>query len=176
MAEVTQLLAAAGFDAYTGDRCGESGLMAEDGHTKILALPERLARTMMLALADRVEGVTEPDREVDACIYEAVGALRLGPDALPHTWCAPIRADREIVYHGWSLVPAYTASYDAALTLVPRNFKLFMLGVEGGWNATLIQMPRRPGAVFSGSGPKIPPVTCAAALRARADLLEGEEG
>lgn len=78
------------------------------------------------ALADRVEALSGPDRELDAAIFKAIGApvpfqfmnkvVALSWDARENCYFAPI-GDMRVRYE----VPAYSASLDAAMTLVPNN-------------------------------------------------------
>lgn len=74
-------------------------------------------------LADRVEALTEPSREVDAEIYVAI----LGPEWKIQTDCPnfpdEVRAGRiqEIGGCGWRNSPRYTSSLDAAETLLPES-------------------------------------------------------
>jgi hypothetical protein len=104
-------------------------------------------------LIARLEAATGPDRELDAAIAQAVGfVLRLpeqseGPERLPDVkrWYHP---DGHAVgwYEGSDQFPSYyTASIDAALTLMP----------EGSlWNVSDYG-DRRPGvflAVIMGTG------------------------
>lgn len=83
-------------------------------------------KAQLLALADRVEALTGPDRGVDAAIHE----LRCdGFDMMPDA-SAELREQIEAQHPGfWEEcggfvavnVPAYTTSIDAAMTLVPEG-------------------------------------------------------
>ena len=66
----------------------------------------------LLALAERVEALTGPDREVDWAVVTAIGKA----DFYLQYAKAPLKY-RE-------LVPAYTASLDAAMSLVPEGWRL----------------------------------------------------
>lgn len=65
----------------------------------------------LLALAERCEAATGPDRELDGDVYEALGGVLT---KIRGTTTRRL-ADR---YNGRD-VPRYTASLDAAMTLVP---------------------------------------------------------
>jgi len=86
----------------------------------------------MSALSDiiaRLEKATGPDRDVDAHIALATGWLVLGTNIGPE-WCDPNNRPAGL--------PAYTASLDAALRLVPE-----------GWGGSVDVYPesyRRPDA------------------------------
>jgi hypothetical protein len=89
-----------------------------------------MTRTAMLALAERVEQATGPDRELDAAIAVAVRwrweGWRKGDLAIEE---ADARSGMAYVADQvrnstnsiWRLLPAYTASIDAAMTLVPEG-------------------------------------------------------
>lgn len=62
----------------------------------------------LIALAKRCEAAAGPDRELDADIALTQGWAQLRGD----NWCGPT---------GGICVPAYTASLDAAKTLVPED-------------------------------------------------------
>lgn len=122
----------------------------------------------LLQLAGRCEAATGPDREMDADIVQALGLA-------PHWVCgrigfgqfqAPDPRDQS-----WSS-PAFTASLDAAMTLVP----------EGWWIATLAQNrhgERTTVTLYNDeieyadcrSAPTPALALCAAALRARAQQV-----
>jgi hypothetical protein len=75
----------------------------------------------LMALADRVEALTEPCRETDKEIV-----LALYPDASVNLY--HVDDDEPTVYHAEPLVrnkralPTFTASLDAAMTLVPEGW------------------------------------------------------
>lgn len=84
--------------------------------------------TQLAGLADSVENLTGPDREVDAEIARAVGWQQrcwsgFGIGA-PHWWLDG-RTGREIIGlaegHEHGTLPYFTASLDAAMTLVPEG-------------------------------------------------------
>ncbi len=103
----------------------------------------------LLALADRVEKLTGPDREVDA---EIAACLRIGTE---HKWAFNYpewegRADGRVYLEkgGPSFAAlAYTASLDAAMTLVPT-----------GWGYGLDYAPSGSGLRFTLGSPDLEPV------------------
>ena len=82
-------------------------------------------REELRALAERVMALTGADREVDAMIAVALG---IGGNviATPEGWCVGGPSGQPF------LSPAYTASIDAAMTLVPE-----------GWHTKLAMEDRR---------------------------------
>lgn len=94
----------------------------------------------LLALAERVEALTGPDREVDA---EIACALRIGPN-LPDwalrwdgDWTPTIAGHAVLRHLDDSPGPSfksreYTTSLDAAMTLVPENFDWVIARTNGG--------------------------------------------
>jgi hypothetical protein len=91
---------------------------------------------VLLELAARCEAATGADRDLDLAIYAALGAV--APVGDDQYWLSPDKATR----HYESLIPHYTSSIDAALTL----FK-----------------------VLPGKVPTNPRAVCAEALRALAN-------
>jgi hypothetical protein len=79
----------------------------------------------LVRLAERCEAATGPDREVDAAIATALG--------LPHGretgWCNKENGDYYVIDE---CAKIYTASLDAAMTLVPEgcSFRLYSHGDE----------------------------------------------
>lgn len=76
----------------------------------------------LLELADRVEGLSGPDREIDAEIYAAVSVGKWG------CYSARLSSKRGAVVryyengrHGVATAPAYTRSIDDAKSLVPEG-------------------------------------------------------
>lgn len=102
-----------------------------------------MKREESLALADRVEQAEGADEWLDACILAAIGEL---PE-----WARVVHAGRKLIAtqreygipvvsigkHGPSVdVPRYTASLDAAMTLVPEGCAMVLHGPWGGrWKA-----------------------------------------
>lgn len=117
----------------------------------------------MMELADRIEQLDGPDREIDAEIDKAIGFKRL-----PSQF--------------WT-IPRFTASVDAALILVPDGVRVGnlsqhdheMLRAKGEWLCTLYRDGKidvfddRPimwGRCQYAATPAL--AICAAAMRARA--------
>lgn len=73
----------------------------------------------LIALAERCEAATGPDRELDALIHVAVGRSEGNPIAAPGMsgWCVGSETNPNPV-----LSLAYTASLDTAMTLVPEGY------------------------------------------------------
>lgn len=114
----------------------------------------------LIELAERVEALTVPDREVDALMQRALG------DGSRYHWFADMNG-------AWvtdANAPRYTASLDAAMTLVP----------EGAYWAVKHYPNAKCAADVFGTrqGYAATPAValCAAALRARATLNPGENG
>jgi hypothetical protein len=95
-----------------------------------------MTREDMLALADRVESLTGPDREVDWLIADALGEVPehviQGTVGTPYGWFrredqwSLTRTKESDVYAGvesWSPKPR-TASLDAAMSLVPEGWSV----------------------------------------------------
>jgi hypothetical protein len=134
------------------------------------------------SLAARAEAAEGPDRELDMIIAEAVGWVHRSGAPYPHVLA-------------WER-PAYTASLDAALTLVPEGWQVAALEQNwrtGLWRAQLIPVPsatliaafdrgetvgwNTADAPDSGTGGIVTPALAlvAAALRARAALTTPEK-
>jgi hypothetical protein len=112
--------------------------------------------TTLLALAERCEQAAGPDRELDAEIALAAGWERKWNDSdKPHGWYWR-RGDYSWTAEMEGIPPNYTASLDAAVTLVPEGCGWMVMG-----NAAKVgRWPSR------GATPAL--ALCAAALRARA--------
>ena len=85
--------------------------------------------TDLTKLAERVEALTGPDREVDRLILVALG-LRIIPfRSDPFSWMSKVgdewicveRYPKGFMHSGDRYVPRFTESLDAALTLVPKT-------------------------------------------------------
>ncbi len=118
--------------------------------------PEQSER--LLALAERCEAAEGPDREIDRAIMEE---LSLKPDYAadwgPRDNCRPAPF-------------TYTASLDAAMTLIPAQYRLGTLmefDGEGRWGAKLFNRGK-PGGLPAAGGASAPLALCVACLRARA--------
>lgn len=113
----------------------------------------------LLDLADRVEGLSGPDREVDAEIYVARGGALTVSKKTNHP-----PTDR---YSG-RLIPFYTSSIDAAMRLVPKGWHLGSLTDcdEDDWPRCCLTENAEPCRDMVGRGLDLPLSVCAAALRA----------
>ena len=129
-------------------------------------------------LIERIEAASGPDRELDHEIYEYLGS--------------PVVRMVSATTHGTDLVnwaPFYTASVDAALTLVPEGWRIGKLEQDwrsGGWIAQLCERPTErqlqafdDGVTIGWNTADTDPdaatpalALCAAALKARAYLKE----
>jgi hypothetical protein len=149
-------------------------------------------KTELLELADRVERAAGPDRELDAEIALVCGIVRErdGDSFYGHRDYSVMVLERGYYDFDGSApeLPAYTASIDAAMTLVPEG--LFEKVATGTGTkrafAQLIWLRRRrgkwgggqlfrPASIYTNaSTPAL--ALCAAALKARASLSTSEEG
>jgi len=106
-------------------------------------------RTTLLALAERCEQAAGPDRELDARIY----ILITGGSADDADYAA---TDPDVTCNP----PPYTASLDAAVTLVPEGC---------GW---MVMSSAAKVGVWPSHGATPALALCAAALRARASMAQ----
>jgi hypothetical protein len=116
-------------------------------------------------LALRCEGASEGSRELDFLIaevfhVETVAELSVSEPIEPIRW-------REVVKRH-SEYPAYTASLDAAMSLVPDDWHLMLIGVNDSWHAMLTHTPSASLGETTSLGRTAPTVITAASLRARA--------
>lgn len=112
-------------------------------------------RETLLALADRVER-EPPSRELDGVIAAAVGIACFVPGETP--WGV----------HKYRAAPAYTSSIDAAVTLVPKDSGMRVGGGHwGAWASIAGDAPARARTYAAA--------LCAAALRARAAMMETQD-
>ncbi len=127
-------------------------------------------------LAARVEGAEGPNRDIDAEIAPLTG-LRMAEEGHPLGRCCYDQNGRGVP------LPAFTASLDAALTLVPEGWFILVsdwqasiLRKLGPWQAVLTRNRDDMRTVFDGrSDHAATPALalCAAALRARAAMEAG---
>jgi hypothetical protein len=112
--------------------------------------------TTLLALAERCEQAAGPDRELDAEIALAIGYTREKKGRERIAWWRNPKG-QQIGYDGWhNFPPSFTASLDAAVTLVPEGCGWMVMN-----NAAKVgRWPSR------GATPAL--ALCAAALRAKA--------
>jgi hypothetical protein len=121
--------------------------------------------TTLLALADRCEQAAGPDRELDVAIARALDWKPLYRDDYSKWWPPAAVEDsrarkRSILHHPTQPLPAFTASLDAAVTLVPEGYGWMVMknvAKVGRW-------PKRAAT------PAL--ALCAAALRARAAMAQ----
>lgn len=125
-------------------------------------------RSKLLALAEAVEKLSGADREVDAEIALSLGLV--GDNTVAHAsgWCVGGRDQPQ-------LSPAYTASLDAAMTLVPDICTANLMMGKGRPNAVQVHH-FLPGALIpnkqsiaSAATPAL--ALTAASLRAQAEAL-----
>ena len=111
-------------------------------------------------LAQRVEALTGPCRETDAMIAEALG-LPNGPDTF---YMTDGRGNPEIS-------PRFTASLDAAMTLVPEGWSWdISTRPDSSGGVVYLHSPDRTKWRDRGGFAATPELAlCAAALRARKD-------
>jgi hypothetical protein len=113
----------------------------------------------LIAKLEKAEG---PSRELDALIALASGWTVHHGD----NWIGP---------HGQIVVPAYTASLDAAMTLVPEGEWVELSGPRKYLNIPLpVPNHWRAEAGNIGWGATAPLALCTAALRARLLRNQGE--
>ena len=136
--------------------------------------------TTLLALAERCEQAAGPDRELDAeieaCLTGRVTHLRAPGwtfEAQDTEWKLARLVDTQFISRVSRPAPPYTASLDAAVTLVPEGWAVELVQALSGspWHATL-----RGGSalvpIIGATASKPALALCAAALRARAVAYE----
>lgn len=121
--------------------------------------------TILLELAERVEAASGPDRELDVATHEAIGA----PFVMEYWTEADTEPTRNL-----SHVPRYTASLDAALTLVPEEWHTgaYHQGPSGKphhWILRTIADGDQRYTEVDAKASTSALALCAAALRARAN-------
>lgn len=133
-------------------------------------------------LIERIEAASGPDREIDCAIGVAIGRFF----TLPPKWeGGPVGygyrgadgEERHPGHGGDQLVPRYTESVDAALTLVPegRSWELTQVVSEGISIAFIWNMfEAGEGDSAEAATPAL--ALCAAALKSRAYLKETNNG
>lgn len=127
-------------------------------------------------LIERCEGAVGPDRELDAAIALLVGYRRKGAKSTigisdGYVWAEP----GEHFSYG-TRPPSYTASIDAALTLLPEGWRLYGLSDQThfqsnkGWHAGVdcyFGKVLYPHNIQTAEAPTAPLAICIASLRAR---------
>lgn len=126
-----------------------------------------MTRDELIAALREAKG---PDRDLDFKIAVLVGWRYEGPptrESGPYLWVAPISGRREAV------PPWFTASLDAAMTLVPENFRLSELQdlLLGKWLAEVREIHSTAAdhstwKNFEAEAPTGPLALCIAALLA----------
>lgn len=148
------------------------------------------------ALATKVEALKGPDREVDGLIAKATGmnfgfcgddgwicaACAMGIDTaqFPGCGCPLGLSDERTSYpNDWredERLPRYTASLDAAMTLVPKEW---VVGEMSWWRddrLAIAHMDNKNGLSGCSGAETLPLALTAAALRAHAAIIrEGED-
>ena len=104
----------------------------------------------ILALAERAEAATGPDRNLDADIMRAIGLAGLKADYAPHPYSASLDAAMTLVPEGWAVLMAFSEQRAVC------DVHTAPLGQHGTWPAHA-----------SAATPAL--ALCAAALRARAE-------
>ncbi len=140
----------------------------------------------LLALADRCETAARPDRELDAIVAATV---RLFPPNVGYIWQGAMRPNspdigavecctRSGTGGPWYLSRAYTASLDAAMTLVPEgHWPEGSLGTHKDQRSSIeIHAPDAFDPIGTGWAATPALALTAAALRARAATLTNDGG
>lgn len=120
----------------------------------------------LLKLAERCEAATGPDRELDGAVHTAVTGFepRRGGIGWP---------DNALVvpgFPGWVPLPAYTASIDAAMSLVPSGMEFGCGSKDDSGSAwAWVGKFHGPLNIEEGEPTSAALALCAAALRARSE-------
>lgn len=123
-------------------------------------------RDTLLALAERVEGLSNPNRDIDRELAPLV-FIRVVDEGHPLGTCYYDE------HHHGVLLPAFTASLDAAKTLVPKGWHVGMLTEcdEDDSPSCCLTQNEEPCRDAVGRGADMALSLVAAALRARAGGL-----
>ena len=133
----------------------------------------------LLKLAERVEALDGPCRETDLKVFHAIGApvpfqfankvVALAFDETRNAYFAPV-GDMQVRYEP----PAYTASLDAAMTLVPEGWTWTLVDHCDGSVAGLVDDRVHPVRLDSVEVEAVTPALAltAAAIRALATTKE----
>lgn len=125
-----------------------------------------MTRAELLSLADRVEALEGPDREVDEMIARFT---------MPNKkWAPSISYGHGVYYNAngsCSACPAYTKSLDAAMILVPEGWR-YIIGGGGGSRCAVDLAPKDfdDGCTLGEAATPALALT-AAALRAHAERM-----
>lgn len=119
-----------------------------------------------MTLADRIEALDGPSREIDAEIVK-----HLFPDAIIGPYC--VGDDELVAFHAQPLIPnktelpRFSDSVDAAIGLVPDDCRRkYSINVDGNY-CEVIFFREGDGVVGKANHRHEPLAICAAALRAR---------
>lgn len=114
--------------------------------------------TPQAALIERLQALTEPDRECDLELWWWCKAS--------HSWLCPMDSDYKAHNLKMDDAPRYTASLDAALTLVPDGMdeEIKRARHRKGWRVNL-WLPEHVG--YSADATSLAITICIAALKAR---------
>jgi hypothetical protein len=141
--------------------------------------------SILLALAERCEAATGPDRELDIAICVAIdwryddweeGERTAREMAARHGMAWLVSRSVEGYNSTWRHLPRYTASLDAAMTLVPEGHKCGVTqqdrekASEQWWGELRRGYWTSYDKAFVARGATAALALCAAALRARANL------
>lgn len=123
-------------------------------------------KAALLELRDRLAKATGPDRKADALLARLVGGWVFDGREAIYPWRAP-----DAVYH--MAAPVYTASLDAAVTLVPENISYelaFSAAGEGAirrarfWDWRRGPLMIDPDNSWQGVGKTLPLAICVARI------------
>lgn len=127
-------------------------------------------------LIKRLEGAKEGSRELDAAVANFVGWKCVG--AYSHKFKKLVAVPPGRGATGVRIIPTFTTSLDAALTLVPENFSYeltYSAAGEGALRRTRLWDWRRgplaldPSNNWEAQASTLPLALCIAALKARGD-------
>lgn len=127
----------------------------------------------MTALSDliaRLEAAKEGSRELDALIFTEVFEAELrpwSPTRRVRTLWWFKRNSEQVLRYGKDSHPHYTTSLDAALTLVPENMRIELIGSGSAWRCEVRHFTayERVAEYFGAPTPAL--ALCIAALKAR---------
>lgn len=123
----------------------------------------------LLALADRCEAASGPDRELDCLIMDA---LERWPDGWVRQESKVWGEGGPVFYHHpggqpeWRVADSFTASIDAALTLVPEGWRRDIMDADN--SDGLCRLETEDDREIHTRGKTWALALCAAALRAQA--------
>jgi hypothetical protein len=124
------------------------------------------ARATLLALADELEGMAWPSRELDARIEDAIGPESERPGSHLLGGFSRGRAD-----YLRTVAPRYTSSIDAAYTLLRHALPGWpvILGADGFMNSATLINPKLYDSAKTVAA-SLPLALCAAVVRAVATI------